>query len=131
MMERRAVVAGRVGPPVAAFHATRSFAAPRFLGFTTISTSCHAVIRLTIEPEMPESFPVREIHQTVNCKYVEIDGHQYLLPATSTVQSRTAGMGSRNEIEFRRYQKYAADTTITFDDADETPQQTTVAPKKH
>jgi hypothetical protein len=90
----------------------------------------NAVIRLTIEPEMPESFPVQEIHQAINYKYAEITGHQYLLPATSTVQSRTAGMGSRNEIEFRRYQKYAADTTITFDDADETPQQKTAAPKK-
>jgi hypothetical protein len=29
---------------------------------------------------------------------------------------RTGRIGSRNEIEFRRYQKYSADTSISFGD---------------
>ena len=90
----------------------------------------YAVIRLTIEPDMPASFPVQEIHQAISYKYAEINGHQYLLPATSTVQSRALNAGSRNEIQFRKYRKYAADTTITFDDADDKQEEKNPAPKK-
>jgi hypothetical protein len=90
----------------------------------------YPVIRLTIEPDMPSSFPVQEIHQAVNYKYAQINGHQYLLPSTSTVQSRALNVGSRNEIQFKNYRKYAADATITFDDADDKPEQKTSTPKK-
>jgi len=38
------------------------------------------------------------------------------LPMYSQVQSRAGRFGSRNEIEFRKYQKYAADTSIKFDE---------------
>jgi hypothetical protein len=35
------------------------------------------------------------------------------------VQSRAGRFASRNEIEFRKYQKYSADTSIKFDDGDD------------
>jgi hypothetical protein len=83
----------------------------------------HAVMRLTIEPEIPDTFPVQDVHHTVNYKYAEIGGQKFLLPATSIVQSMTARLGSRNEIEFRQYQKYGADTQIQFDDPPGQPDQ--------
>jgi hypothetical protein len=79
----------------------------------------YVITRMTIEPDMAQGFPVQEIHQQIDYKTVEISGRQYLLPLTSSVQSRSGSYGSRNEIEFRHYQKYSADTSIKFDDSDE------------
>ena len=83
----------------------------------------HVVIRLTIEPDVPGTFPMQDIHQAINYKYVEIGGNSYLLPANSSVQSRAGHVGNLNEIDFRQYRKYSADTKITFDDGDETPKK--------
>ena len=65
-----------------------------------------------------------EIHQQIDYKTFDISGHQYLLPVTSSVQSRSGSYGSRNEIQFLKYQKYSAEATIKFEDSDDaTPQQ--------
>jgi hypothetical protein len=92
----------------------------------------YVITRMTIEPDMPEGFPVQEIHQQIDYKTFEINGRQYLLPMTSQVQSRSGSYGSRNEIQFLRYQKYSADTTIKFDDSDDPaqPEQSSPDQKK-
>jgi hypothetical protein len=41
-----------------------------------------------------------------------------MLPVSGQVIMKADGTGTKNEIEFRSYRKYSADTTITFDDAD-------------
>jgi len=93
---------------------------PGYHGLIYVEKGANVITRLTIEPEMPEGFPVQEIHQTIDYNYVDISGRQYLLPLYSQVQSRAGRFGSRNEIEFRKYQKYAADTSIKFDDTEDT-----------
>ncbi|HXJ39024.1 MAG TPA: hypothetical protein VNH18_07085 [Bryobacteraceae bacterium] len=95
-------------------------AVPGYHGLIYVEKGPNVITRLTIEPEMPSGFPVQEIHQTIDYNYVDISGRQYLLPLYSQVQSRAGRFGSRNEIEFRRYQKYAADTSIKFDDTEDT-----------
>jgi hypothetical protein len=42
---------------------------------------------------------------------------------------RSGRIANRNEIEFRKYQKYSADTSITFDSSDD-DQKTETPPKK-
>jgi hypothetical protein len=79
----------------------------------------HVITRMTIEPDMPPGFPVQEIHQVIDYRTFDISGHQYLLPTASQVQSRAGTYGSRNEIQFLKYQKYSADTSIKFDESDE------------
>jgi hypothetical protein len=93
---------------------------PGYHGLIFVEKGPDVVTRLTIEPDMPPDFPVQEIHQTVDYDHVSISGHDFLLPTVSQVQSRSGRFASRNEIEFRRYQKYSADTNIKFDDAEET-----------
>jgi hypothetical protein len=95
-------------------------AVPGYHGLIYVEKGENVITRLTIEPEMPEGFPVQEIHQTIDYNYVDISGQKYLLPLYSQVQSRAGRFGSRNEIEFRKYQKYAADTSIKFDDTEDT-----------
>ena len=92
---------------------------PGYHGLFYVEKGKNVILRLTIDPDMPEGFPVQEIHQEIKYGYFPINGQNYLLPLTSAVQSRAGSFGSRNEIEFRKYQKYSADTSIKFDDSDE------------
>jgi hypothetical protein len=92
---------------------------PGYHGLVYVEKGPNVILRLTIDPDMPEGFPVQEIHQEIRYGYFPINGQQYLLPLTSQVQSRAGSQGSRNEIEFRKYQKYSADTSIKFDETDD------------
>jgi len=92
---------------------------PGYHGLIYVEKGLNVITRLTIEPDMPEGFPVQEIHQVIDYDFVDISGQPHLLPLFSQVQSRAGRYGSRNEIEFRKYQKYAADTTIKFDASDD------------
>ena len=68
--------------------------------------------RITVEPEMPAGFPIQDIHETLKYGYAEISGQNFLLPLGADVTMRTGRIASRNEIDFRKYQKYSADTSI-------------------
>jgi hypothetical protein len=92
---------------------------PGYHGLVYVEKDTNAIVRMTIEPDMPVEFPIQDIHQMVDYNYVDIGGNRFLLPLTSQVQSRTGRLVSRNEIEFRRYQKYSADANIRFDDAED------------
>jgi hypothetical protein len=92
---------------------------PGYHGLIYVEKGPNVITRLTIEPDMPPDFPVQEIHQTVDYDHVNISGHDFLLPTVSQVQSRAGRFASRNEIEFRKYQKYSADTSIKFDDGED------------
>jgi hypothetical protein len=85
--------------------------------------------RITVEPEMPSDFPIQDIHEVLKYGYAEINGQKFLLPIASDVTMRSGRIASRNEIEFRKYQKYSADTSITFDASDEDA-KTETPPKK-
>jgi hypothetical protein len=75
--------------------------------------------RVTVEPDMPASFPIQDIHEVMKYNYSEISGQPYLLPIASEVTMRSGRIASRNEIDFKRYQKYTADTSIKFDDTED------------
>jgi hypothetical protein len=76
----------------------------------------NVVWRITVEPEPPASFPIQNIHQVLDYRYTELSGQRFLLPQGGTVIMRSDGIGHKNEIDFRSYRKYSADTSITFDD---------------
>ena len=95
---------------------------PAFHGEIFVPIDESVFRRITVEPEPPHDFPMQDVKEILNYDYVEISGHKFLLPLTSDVTMRTGRIGSRNEIEFRRYQKYSADTSISFgDDAVDDP----------
>jgi hypothetical protein len=74
---------------------------------------------------------MQDVKEILNYGYTEISGRSFLLPLTSDLVSRSGRIGSRNEIEFRRYQKYSADTSISFgDDSDDPPPADKTKPKQ-
>jgi hypothetical protein len=104
---------------------------PGYHGEIFVEKGSNVIMRITLTAEPPVDFPMQDIHQVLDYRYVDLSGQKFLLPQTGTVISRAQGVGSKNEIDFRSYKKYSADATITFSDVDtpETPAQPD-APKK-
>lgn len=93
-----------------------------FHGLIYVQNSPNTVVlRLTVIPDIPPTFPVQDVDQTVDYDYQEIGTEKFLLPLHSQVQMRDGHIASLNEIEWRQYRKYSADTSITFDTTDDKP----------
>ena len=92
---------------------------PGYHGEVFIEKASNAVWRVTVEPEPPASFPMQNIREQLDYRYTDIGGQKFLLPQAGEIVMRTEGIGRRNELEFRSYRKYSADTSITFDDAED------------
>ena len=67
---------------------------------------------------IPREFALDQVESTVDYDFVLIGDHKFLLPTHSEALSCERGTTqcSRNEIDFRNYKKYGADTSITFED---------------
>jgi hypothetical protein len=73
-------------------------------------------LRVIAESEgLPLDFPVKSAATTLDFDFVEIGGRQFLLPLRAETRMRAVDMQTRNEVRFSGYQKFAADTNITFD----------------
>jgi hypothetical protein len=88
------------------------------------------VMRIKMEVEnIPVDFPVQSVELDMNYDNAKISGQEFLLPLKSEVRSREGKFLSRNEVEFRLYNRFSADTVIQFDDvpdalpADKTSEQ--------
>lgn len=101
---------------------------PAFHGEVYVEKGPNTIWRIVVEPEPPVTFPIQNVREQIDYRYTEISGQQFLLPVRGQVIMRADGVGSKNEIEFRSYRKYSADTTITFDDSDDDSKEP--APKK-
>ena len=101
-----------------------------FHGEVFIQEGPNVIWRVTVEPEPPATFPVQGIHQVLDYRYVDLSGQAFLLPVNGTVIMRADGVGNKNEIDFRSYRKYSADTSIVFDDSEKDPEPAKPEPPK-
>src|ERR1019366_9575273 len=90
---------------------------PGYHGEVFIEKGPNVIWRIVVEPEPPATFPMQNIREQLDYRYTDISGQKFLLPATGQIVMRSEGVGSKNEIDFRSYKKYSADTSITFDEA--------------
>jgi len=76
-----------------------------------------AVWRITeaVNKDIPLKLQTREIGTVIDYDETPIGGRQYLLPVTATVSAVTWDGKIRNEMEFRNYRKFDADSVIHFD----------------
>ncbi len=79
------------------------------------------IMRLVMDVDGLQNFPIQRIHLDLNYDFVEISGRQYVLPLKAELTSGTARYASRNDVEFRRYERFSADAKIIFDVPDEIP----------
>ncbi len=90
---------------------------PAYRGLLYIDVDTNMIMHVTQEPyNIPSSFPVRASKEVLDYDFQKIGDSQFLVPLKVVLTSRTIKYLSKNEIEFRLYQKFGADTTIKFDE---------------
>jgi hypothetical protein len=89
---------------------------PAYSGRILIDKDAHLVLRVTLNADnIPQSFPVKMATTILDYDYIDISGHQFLLPLKSETQMSADGVLSRNDTEFRLYRKYSAEAEIKYD----------------
>ncbi len=89
---------------------------PAYTGLIFADAGTGLITRVTLEAlDLPASFPVQVAKNQLDYDYAEISGSTYLLPLRAEVRMREGRLLIRNDIEFRNYRKFGADTSITFD----------------
>ena len=82
-------------------------------GVLTISNS---TIANNTAAQSPADFPIQSVDLDMNYDFTKISGQDFLLPLKSEIRSREGRFLSKNETEFRMYNRFGADTTIQFGD---------------
>jgi len=94
-----------------------------YRGRVDVDPQTRAILRIKVEAvDIPPGFPLRNASDTLSYATQSISGVPFLLPAQVEARMGTAGSLTRNVKLFRAYQKYAADSSITFNDVPPTPQ---------
>ncbi len=84
------------------------------------------VMRITMEADdIPADFPVQEVALDLNYDYTTISGERFLLPMKSELHSKEGRYLTKNETEFRLYNKYGTESQIKFDVPDALPDEQT------
>jgi len=84
-------------------------------GLVAIDRETGQVLRLIYQASgIPKDFPIQVSSVTVDYAFAEAGAKQYLLPAKSETATGSAALRARNEVEFRDYHKFTADSSITF-----------------
>ncbi len=93
---------------------------PGYKGLIYIDKDVPVIYRITLDAEsLPPSFPIQEARTQLDYEYTDISGSPFLLPLRAEMRMREGKFLVRNNVEFRNYRKFGADTTITFDIPDE------------
>lgn len=78
-----------------------------------------SVMRVTMEVEGLQDFPIRRIWLQLDYDLTDISGRDYVLPLRFELTSDSPRYSSRNNVEFRRYNRFTADATIIVDPEEE------------
>ena len=90
---------------------------PPYVGQVVVDAGKHQVLRLSKEAEeIPAGFPIRGASSILDYDYATISGRPFLLPVRAVVEMDEGRVTTRNEIQFRQYRRYTADTKIEFGD---------------
>ncbi len=91
-----------------------------YRGLIYIDKEAERVLRIAMSSyDIPSSFPIQEARTRLDYDYTEIGGHQFLLPLKAQVRMRQEKHLIRNDVEFRLYRKFSAESTLTFDELDD------------
>jgi len=88
---------------------------PGYHGQVFVDRDLLSVMRITLVADLPPSFPIQEVQDTLDYDLATISGSQYLVPLKAVVRMRAGREHSKNEVEFRLYRKFDAKTKLTFD----------------
>ena len=93
------------------------------------------VMRITMETTgIPADFPIQEVKITLDYNPTKIAGQEYVLPYHFELTSKEVKAETTNRADYRLYQKFGAESGITFGDIapipeDQLKEQTTPSPQ--
>lgn len=94
-----------------------------YAGSVYIDQQTNKVMRIRMDIQGLDNFPIEQIALDLNYDYVDIGGQDFVLPIKSTTKSRAGSLLSWNDVEFRNYQKFTTGATINFDVPEELPEE--------
>jgi hypothetical protein len=88
-------------------------------GFIFIDSKDHFVYRVTLHADgIPSNFPMQDVEISLDFGYTRIGEADYLLPLQFQLSSREGNRLVRNYVDYGNYQKFLADSVVTFGSAD-------------
>jgi hypothetical protein len=67
-----------------------------------------------VADDIPRNLSLSYAGTTVDYDFAAVGGRDYLLPARSETEMRSANLWLRNNVEFREYRKFSADSVVEF-----------------
>ena len=80
------------------------------------------VMRIKMDCEGLQDFPITKVGLEMDYDNIEISDVKYVLPLRFEVISGSSQYSAKNNVEFRRYQKFGAETVLSFDVVDAIPE---------
>ena len=86
-----------------------------FHGEMEVDRETGEVLHFTyVADDIPRAVNLDEVSSTVDYDFAEVGGRSYLLPAHCETEIYSPGLSVRNDMEFREYRKFSADSSIEF-----------------
>ncbi len=98
---------------------------PGYHGSVYVDRDTLAVVRITLQAELPPSFPIQDVTDTLDYDLAPIGGQEYMLPLKAQVRMREGKLLAKNDVEFRLYRKFAAEAQISFETPEPLPEEKT------
>jgi hypothetical protein len=92
-----------------------SVTVPGYEGLVYIDRDTMAVMRITQEvKEMPLGFPINSILAVLDYDFTKVADQEFVLPLKASTIARMGKHLFKNDVEFRNYNRFGAEATITF-----------------
>ena len=88
---------------------------PGYEGLVYIDRETMAVMRIMQDvKEMPLSFPIQGILAVLDYDFTKVADQEFVLPLKASTVARMGKHLFKNDVEFRNYNRFGAEATITF-----------------
>jgi hypothetical protein len=98
---------------------------PGYHGLVYVDRDMLAVVRVTVDADLPPSFPIQQAATVLDYDFANISGNEYLLPLRALVRMREGRVLVKNDVEFRLYRKFSAEASIKFETPEALPEEKT------
>lgn len=85
-----------------------------FHGNLEIDRETGEVLHFTYLAEIPKELNLDQADTTVDYDLADVGGRDYLLPVHSQTEMRSPRLSVRNDVDFREYRKFSADSVIDY-----------------
>ncbi|HYP06243.1 MAG TPA: hypothetical protein VER03_08390 [Bryobacteraceae bacterium] len=88
---------------------------PGYTGLVYIDRETLAVMRITLEVrKTPSNFAISHILAVLDYDFTKVGSQEYVLPLKASTVARMGRALFKNDVEFRNYNRFGAEATITF-----------------